>query len=135
MDILGLSIMTVGILMYGVVPLFADFNRTHAMNPSWTKHARFHVVTQVLTTTSIGLTALWLLWSPNIERNIGICIAAVLSFAVVGSFFVSAGFRNFYGGALSDAEGGMRKFRKIDLNAVNFGASALLVLVGRLTLL
>ena len=135
MNTIGLALMSIGILMYGVIPLIADFNRTHASNPRWPKHARFHVVTQVLTTSSIALIALWFLWSPNVERNLGICIAAVLSFAVTGSFFVSAGFRNSYGGALNDAEGGIRKFRRIDLNAVNFGVSAVLVLVGRLTLL
>jgi hypothetical protein len=39
-----------------------------------------------------------------------------------------------YGGSLSDAEGGMPR-RKIDLNLVNFGTSALFLVTGRLILL
>jgi hypothetical protein len=132
---MGLILMTIGMLMYGVIPLFADFNGTHATNPSWTKHARFHVVTQALTTASVAGIALWLLWSPNIDRDLGVCIAAVLSFAVTGSFFASAVLRGVYGGALSDAEGGIPRLRGIDANAVNFGAAALLVLAGRVMLL
>lgn len=131
MQLLGLSLMSMAVLMYGVIPLFADFNRTHAANPRWPKHARFHVVTQVLTTSSVAAISLWLLWSPHIDRSLGICVAAVLSFAVTGGFFVSAGFRRVYGGALSDEEGGISKFRHVDLNAINFGSAALLLVIGR----
>lgn len=132
MHTLGLILMSVGVLMYALIPPLADFNHTHATNPRWTRHARFHVVTQVFTTSSIGAVALWLLWSPSIERELGVCIAAILSFAVIGSFFASAGLRNFYGGALGDTESGMPKLRRVDLNAVNFGAAAILLVAGRL---
>ena len=109
MELLGLSVMSLAVLMYGVVPLFADLNRTHATNPAWTAHARFHVVTQVLTTTAVAAISLWLLWSPAIERSLGICLA----------------------GALSDAEGGIEKYRSVDLNLLNFGSAAVLLLIGR----
>ncbi len=135
MEILGLAVMSLAVLMYGVIPLFADLNRTHATNPAWTQHARFHVVTQVLTTSAVAAISLWLLWSPDIDRSLGICVAAALSFAVLGSFFVSAALRRFYGGALSDEEGGIAKFRAVDLNLLNFGAAALLLVVGRVMLL
>ena len=125
MELLGLSVMSLAVLMYGVIPLFADLNRTHATNPAWTAHARFHVVTQVLTTTAVAAISLWLLWSPAIERSLGICLAAALS------FFLSAALRRFYGGALSDAEGGIEKYRSVDLNLLNFGSAAVLLLIGR----
>lgn len=131
MELLGLSVMSLAVLMYGVIPLFADLNRIHATNPAWTAHARFHVVTQVLTTTAVAAISLWLLWSPAIERSLGICLAAALSFAVLGSFFLSAALRRFYGGALSDAEGGIEKYRSVDLNLLNFGSAAVLLLIGR----
>lgn len=132
---LGLILMSVAVLQYGVVPLFADLNATHALNPRWTKHARFHVVTQSLTSAAISTVAMFLLWSPNIERSVGICLAATLSFCVLGAFFVSAVLRSLYGGALSDAEGGIPKANGIDLNLLNFGIAGVLLIAGRLLLL
>lgn len=135
MQSLGLAIMSLAILMYGAIPLLADLNRTHATNPRWSAHARFHVVTQVFTTSSIAAVALWLLWSPNVDRDLGVCIASVLSFCVIGGFFASAALRSHYGGSLSDREGGIPQVRSIDLNSVNFGAAAVLLITGRLFLL
>ena len=131
----GLSLMSLAILMCGAIPLFADLNRTHATNPGWPPHARFHVVTQVPTTSSIAAVALWLLWSPSIERSLGICIAAVPSLCVIGGFFAGASLRRRYGGALSDTDGGIPKLHKLDLNSINFGAAAVLIIAGRLILL
>jgi hypothetical protein len=34
------TLMTAG---WAVATVFADFNKTHATNPKWTPHARFHV--------------------------------------------------------------------------------------------
>lgn len=125
-------LMSVAILQYGVAPLIADLNATHALNPRWPSHARFHVVTQALTGAAIAAAALFLLWSPSIERRVGVCLAVTLSFCVLGAFFVSAALRSFYGGALTDAEGGIPRARGIDLNAVNFGLAAVLLVAGRL---
>lgn len=135
MQTLGIVLMSIAILQYGLIPLIADLNETHARNPRWPVHARFHVVTQVLTGAAIAAVALFLLWSPRIERPLGICLAATLSFCVLGAFFASAAFRSLYGGALSDAENGIRQMRGIDLNLLNFGFAAALLLVGRLLLL
>ena len=135
MQLLGLAIMSLAILMYGVIPLFADLNQTHATNPRWTAHARFHVVTQVITTSSIAAVALWFLWSPTVDRSLGICIAGVLSFCVIGGFFASAALCSRFVGGLSDLEGGIPKARGIDLNAHNFGTAAVLLITGMFILL
>lgn len=134
-DTIGLVAMTVAILQYGVVPVFADLNTTHAGNPRWTSHARFHVVTQVLTGAAIAALALYILWAPGIDRGIAVCLAATLSFCVLGAFFASAACRSLYGGTLSDPAGGIPKAGPVDLNVLNFGSALLLLVTGRLLLL
>lgn len=134
-ETIGLVLMSVAILQYGLVPLFADLNATHARNARWTSHARFHVVTQVLTGAAIASLALYTLWAPGITRSAGVCLAATLSFCVLGAFFASAACRSLYGGALSDPAGGMPRVRNIDLNVLNFGIALLLLVAGRLLLL
>ncbi len=127
--------MSIAITQYGVVPLLADLNSTHASNPRWPLHARFHVVTQVLTGAAIASLAMYVLWAPSVARDAGVCLATVLSVCVLGSFFVSAALRPLYGGALSDSVGGIPRVRSIDLNVLNFGAALVLLVTGRLLLL
>ena len=134
-ETVGLVAMSVAIVQYGVVPLFADLNTTHATNPHWTSHARFHVVTQVLTGAAIAALALYVLWAPGIDRNDAVCLAATLSFCVLGAFFASAALRSWYGGTLSDPASGIPKARNVDLNLLNFGIALLLLVAGRLLLL
>lgn len=128
---IGLGLMSIAITQYGVVPLLADLNATHALNPRWTGHARFHVVTQSLTSAAIAIVALTLLWSTRLDRSLGICLAATLSYCVLGAFFLSALTRKFYGGTLHDAAGGIPPAKGIDLNTLNFGIAALLLSLGR----
>ena len=68
-----LTVMTAG---YGLVTIKADFNRTHATNPLWTPHARFHVVWQILSYVGFGLIAFALIWIPGplyVERLYSVC--------------------------------------------------------------
>jgi hypothetical protein len=50
-----MSLVTLG---YGVVTVKADFNKTHATNPLWTGHARFHLVWQITSYLGFAVLAL-----------------------------------------------------------------------------
>jgi hypothetical protein len=98
-------LLTLTVLGYALVTIKADFNKTHATNPQWTPHARFHVVWQILSYSGVGLIALYLIWSdgPNpIER---LYLAAAISAAIYGAFFAAVVARPLFGGALYDDNG------------------------------
>ena len=98
-------LLTLTTLGYALVTIKADFNKTHATNPEWTPHARFHVVWQILSYAGVGLVALYLIWTDGpapIER---IGVAAALSVAVYGGFFAAVFARPIYGGGLYDNNG------------------------------
>ena len=70
-NLLARILLTLVTLGYGLATVFADFNKTHATNPQWTPHARFHVVWQISSYVGFGLLALALTWWPGpmaIER-------------------------------------------------------------------
>jgi hypothetical protein len=103
--LLARILLTVATLGYGAVTIKADFNATHATNPLWTPHARFHVVWQILSYSGIGLIALGLIWIPgplSLER---LYLSAGLGAAVFGAFFVTAMARPMFGGKFHDDNG------------------------------
>ena len=133
----GLILMTIGILQFTVIPLFADLNRSHAANPAWPGHARNHLVTQVLTTSSLGVLALFFLWSGRVDRELGVCLAMMMAVAALIPFFASALASPLFGGQLMPVRVGLGRisFGRIEGNVVNFGAAAIFIVLGRLLLL
>jgi hypothetical protein len=72
---------------YSALTVKADFNTTHATNPLWTGHARFHVVWQITSYVGFALIALFLIWSPAPHAQEHLYLAC--AFAVVyGAFFI-----------------------------------------------
>jgi len=96
------SLVTVG---WGVLTVVADFNKTHATNPAWTPHARFHVVWQVLSYVGFGLLAFALIWWPGpfaVER---LYFVALMGAIVYAAFFAALIAMPIYGGAAYDENG------------------------------
>jgi hypothetical protein len=100
-------LLTLTVVGYALIPIKADFNGTHATNPKWTPHARFHVVWQVLSYVGVGLVALYLIWSdgPRPPEHERLYLASALSGAIYAGFFVTALARSRFGGALHDDNG------------------------------
>ena len=126
-----LSLVTLG---YSLVPARADLNRTHATNPLWTGHARYHVVWQVGSYVGVALVALFLIWAPGPYVVPRLLVAACLAGAAYGGFFVAMVAMRLYAGRLADENGvpplvlgGLR----VDLNVAVFVviAAALVVTV------
>ncbi len=137
MNTAGLALMTVAILQFTIIPLFADLNRTHAANPDWPGHARNHLVTQVLTTSAAGVVALYFLWSDRVEPALGICIAMIVSVSALAPFFISTIASPLFGGQIMPMRAGLGsiRFGRIEGNLANFGVSAILLITGRILLL
>jgi len=90
---------------YAALTVVADFNKTHATNPEWTPHARFHVVWQISSYIGFGLLALALIWWPGplaVER---LYLVALMAAIVYAAFFAALVAMPLYGGAAYDKNG------------------------------
>lgn len=119
----------------GILPVFIDLNRTHATNPQWPGHARFHLVQQVFTLLPAGAVEVALLWWPGPELRGRFYLAALLTATSLAGFLIAAVARPIYGGTLHD-DNGIRPVRLrlgsrevvFDLNLpLVIGASVLLM--------
>lgn len=98
-------LLTVATVGYGFVTIKADFNRTHATNPAWTPHARFHVVWQITSYTGFALLALALVWSPGPYAAERLWLACAFAAIVYGAFFLALISMPLYGGRTYDDNG------------------------------
>jgi len=94
----------------GVGPMVADFNKTHATNPLWPPHARFHVVWQVLSQAGVSLVILFLIWAPSSEPMMHHWLAATLNYIWGASFYSTLASMKLFDGALKDVNG-IKPFR------------------------
>ena len=130
------TLMTIG---WGVLTVVADFNKTHATNPAWTPHARFHVVWQILSYVGFGLLAFVLIWWPGPLAAERLYLVAIMGSIVYGAFFVALIAMPVYGGAAYD-KNGYRPFKapvpifakKWDANITIFSIQLLVLAAGLL---
>jgi hypothetical protein len=137
MQTIARILLTLTVLGYALVTIKADFNKTHATNPKWTPHARFHVVWQILSYAGVGLVALYLIWVEGPQPLERLYLAAALSAAIYGAFFAAVLARPMFGGALYD-DNGYLPFRapigpprwRWDVNVTAFTVLSSIMLVG-----
>jgi hypothetical protein len=104
-NLLARVLLTLATLGYSLAPAIADFNATHATNPAWTPHARFHVVWQVLSYIGVALVGLGLIWIAGPSAPARLYLAALLAAAVYAGFFATAFAMPKFGGRLIDTNG------------------------------
>ena len=82
-----------------------DLNRTHATNPEWPRHARFHLVWQVISSVLLSALEVALIcWhGPYAEQRF--YLAAVLTCIPLLAFLGAFVSRKCFDGALSDPNG------------------------------
>ena len=135
-------LLTVAVLSFGVVAAAADLNRTHACNPLWTAHARFHVVWQTLTHMGVSLVALYLIWLDSADPRERFLLVAALCGCVLVGFASAALLMRAYGGSLTDPNGYPPIQRRIagrlislDFNVLLFSTAAVVLLSALIAIL
>jgi hypothetical protein len=135
-NLLARVLLTLATIGYGVITVKADFNRTHATNPLWTPHARFHVVWQITSYVGLGLVAFALIWAPGPYRVERLYLAAAFAAVVYGAFFIALATMRVYGGRTYDENGyqpftlNMGRPRLMDLNVTVFSVQLVVLLAG-----
>ena len=128
-------LMTITAIVLAVGPAIADFNKTHATNPLWPPHARFHVVWQVISNSSLCLMALYILWTPLVEQyNFQLVLVAMVQGAILAPLYITIASMGLFDGALKDVNG-LRPFKfnitgrvfELDTNVVGFTAISLVL--------
>src|SRR5215469_14912597 len=118
----------------GIVPVFIDLNRTHATNPHWPGHARFHVVYQVFTLGLAAAIEVGLLWWPGPGMRGRFYLAALLTATSLAGFLIATIARPLYGGALHDSNG-IRPLRlRLGAREFAFDMNVALVILGSVLL-
>ena len=128
-------LLTIATLGYSAVPALFDSDKTHATNPGWDPHARFHVVWQVSSYVYLALLALYLIWTSGSDTRTLWLVAMFAAFAY-GGFWTAVVFRWTYGGTLLSETNPVPAFRwniaglKFDTDAnITLFAPALLILL------
>ena len=127
-------------VIQAIATVAIDFNRTHATNPLWTGHARFHVVWQSSTVVLLSGLEVVLVWRSGSYADAGFYLAALLAGLSPLGFLTAFVSRRMFGGTLSDPNGipparvrVLGKVREVDANLVAV-VVAVVVLVAIVTI-
>lgn len=89
----------------GIASCAIDLNRTHATNPLWPGHARFHLVWQRCTSFLSAVTEVALVWWRGPGLHWRFYLAAILTGIPMAAFVLATVFRPMYRGTLHDPNG------------------------------
>lgn len=141
LTLLSRILLTLATIGYGFGTVRADMNKTHATNPNWTPHARFHVVWQVSSYFGFGVLALALIWWPGAYATERLILSATMAAIVYTAFFVALITMPIYGGKAYDDNGYLpfvapvRLFAKRwDLNITVFTVFSVVLIAGGLSI-
>ena len=129
-------LLTIATLGYSAIPTLVDLGATHATNPSWTGHARYHVVWQVVSLVIMAALGLFLTWTAT-GPGMRLWIPAALCIAAYGGFWTALLTRSKYQGVLQDEVNGVPEVginffgRKvsIDANVSQFAPLSLIAVI------
>lgn len=112
-------------VIQAIATIAIDFNRTHASNPLWPGHARFHLVWQGITIVFLAGLEFALVWWPGPYADGRFYLAALLAALSPLGFVTAVASRKLFGGTLSDPNGIpvarlrlLGHVRSIDMNLV-----------------
>jgi hypothetical protein len=115
-------LLTIATLGYSAIPGIFDSNKTHATNPSWTGHARYHVVWQVSSYVYVAVLMLYIIWTAGTDAK-PLWIAAITAGCIYAGFWTAYASRPVYGGRLVDEVNGVPDF-KWNLFGIRFRTDA-----------
>lgn len=130
-------LMTITAIALAIGPAVADFNKTHATNPLWPPHARFHVVWQVITNSSLCVMMIYVLWTPLVAQyNLQLILVLMVQGAILAPLYITIASMGLFDGALKDVNG-LRPFKfniggkivEIDTNVVGFTNITLVLII------
>ena len=113
--------LTLGAVATTVLPLYADLNDSHLMNPDFAPHARLHIAWLLATGTAINVYALILAWKKD-----RVIEAGWTSLCLTSGLFVAWATASLYGGSIR-LPSGSAAFLGLDGNVINFSLSTLFI--------
>ena len=89
----------------GLATLAIDLHRSHATNPRWPGHARFHVAWQSMNVALLSALEIGLIWWCGPHATQRFYLAVILASVSCFGFLLALLGRRLYGGTLSDPNG------------------------------
>ncbi len=91
--------------LQGSATMAIDLSKSHASNPAWTGHARFHVVWQTVTVSLLSMLEIALVLASGPFEKPRFYLGAALAAAPMLSFLIACIGQGLYGGTLANDTG------------------------------